>query len=44
MIDDDDVTMVALFWPIFGPISAVIGILLVIFLACEAEKNETEQA
>lgn len=47
MIDDDDAGFVALAWPVMGPISLVLGILVVSFLfyrACENDKGCTARA
>lgn len=42
MIDDDDVTFAILAWPAIGPISAVLFVALVLFLAYQASENERE--
>lgn len=44
MIDDDDVWFFALAWPIVGPVTAIIFVLVVCFLACESEESKAECA
>jgi hypothetical protein len=45
VIDDDDVTTAALAWPVMGPISLVLGILVIAFFAYQAcENTETCEA
>lgn len=42
MIDDDDVTQLILAWPVFGPVSLVLGIVVVAIVWHVACDNEAE--
>ncbi len=44
MIDDDDVTHMLLAWPVLGPVSLVIGIVVVGIMAAVSCENEEECA